>query len=298
MIDAIDRPASLLICDVDNTLFDWNIFYARAFRALVHSVSGKYGIAEAQLYAEMKGVLAYHRSIEYPFLVQELASFRHFRDDEMKSLIKTARGAFLASRRRRMRPHAGVKATLDWVSRQGIPVVAVSNGPIYQTSLKLRELQLTRYFDGLVAWEGFTPPESHDTFIGEFITTRRGGEEMSWSATVKFECLKPSTYPYELVLQKYEVPPSEVWVVGDSLGSDIQPGETLGLQTVWAKYGTEVEPGDLDTLLAITDWSDAQLRALKQPPAVTPRFTIESFGELEQLLPGREEALFPITELI
>lgn len=298
MDSALENSASLLICDVDNTLFDWNAFYARAFRALLHSVSRKYGLSEHLLYGEVRTVLASHRSIEYPFLVQELDSFRGFEEDQMKSLIKTARGAFLSSRRKRMRPHAGVKATLEWIRRQRIPVVAVSNGPIYQTSLKLRELQLSRYFEGIVAWEGFSRPDPLDPYIGEFVTARRGGEEMAWSATVPYEYLKPDTRPYEIALERYNVPNSAVWVVGDSLASDIGPGKLLGLQTVWAKYGTSIDPSDLETLLSITDWSDTQIRALKEPPPITPKFTIESFGQLEQLLPGYEEGLFPITELI
>ena len=121
---------------------------------------------------------------------------------------------------------------------------------------------------------------------------------MAWSATVPYEYLKPDTRPYEIALERYNVPNSAVWVVGDSLASDIGPGKLLGLQTVWAKYGTSIDPSDLETLLSITDWSDTQIRALKEPPPITPKFTIESFGQLEQLLPGYEEGLFPITELI
>ena len=195
-----------------------------------------------------------------------------------------------------MNPFPGVKATLEWIQRQGIPIVAVSNGPIYQTSLKLKKMHLSKYFDGLVGWEGFDPPTPDDPYTAGYIGVRRGGEAMRWSTHLPYEELKPSTAPYAAAISRYEIATENIWVVGDSLSSDIPPGEALGLQTIWAQYGTRVEEADLATLLAITDWTDTQIRALKQPPPISPKYTIHDFRELEDLLPTREAGLFSIVE--
>jgi phosphoglycolate phosphatase len=60
-----------------------------------------------------------------------------------------------------------------------------------------------------------------------------------------------------------------------------------GCVSVWAKYGTDVDPGDWERLVRITHWTDetvAQDEALRRVAAgIQPDYVIERFAELLEL---------------
>ena len=60
---------------------------------------------------------------------------------------------------------------------------------------------------------------------------------------------------YELAFSQLEVSPRDAIVVGDSVQKDLAPAMAMGATGVWARYGTEFERRNFDTLLSLTMWS-------------------------------------------
>jgi len=57
---------------------------------------------------------------------------------------------------------------------------------------------------------------------------------------------------YSTVVADLGIRREQVWVVGDSLHKDIAPAEELGFHTIWARYGSQALPENMNTLLRIT----------------------------------------------
>jgi len=293
MWGSIVANRTTLICDIDNTLFDWNAYYASAFRALVHVASRELGVVEDQLYAELKSIHQHFRSIEYTFSVQLLPSAAHLSEPEMKQLLDKCIGAFNSVKLRRLKAHDGVRSTLDWGNQQGISIIAVSNAPMHQAYRRIQRMGLRPFFTGLVAWEGWESKDRDDPLVGHRMPTSFD-IDLPWSLRLRYEELKPNTVPYEKVLGRYSAEPDNVWVVGDSLFNDIFPATQLGLRTVWARYGSAITEKNLTTLLRVTDWTDAQVRAIKSAPTVVPQYAIDAFSELLDILPIAQPTLFEV----
>ena len=73
----------LIVTDIDNTLFDWVEYYTEAFLALLEAVGKIVDVDPAILATQAQKVFTEHRSIEYPFLIQELPSVIAFYGDDI-----------------------------------------------------------------------------------------------------------------------------------------------------------------------------------------------------------------------
>ncbi len=282
---------NLLICDVDNTLFDWNAYYASSFRAMVHVASRELAVPEDLIYEQLKEVHQRYQSIEYTYSLQELPVVQSLEVPRLREVLDASIGAFNSVKRRRLRPFPDVRPTLEWVALQQYTIVAVSNAPMHQAYRRIERLGLRRYFDGLVCWEGWKAKSREDPLVGH----RMGGEleiKLPWHKPLRQHELKPSAVPYQSVLDHYGLHGGSLWVVGDSLSSDIAPAGTLGIRTIWARYGSLAREKDIETLLRVTDWSDSQVRALRAAGEVIPDFAIDSFSGLREVLPESQPSLF------
>ena len=136
-------------------------------------------------------------------------------------------------------PH--VQMTLLELSKRGIRLGVVSDAPQAQVWLRLCSLALQHVFDAVVTFD--------DT-----------GER------------KPSPAPFREVLRRLEVRPAEALMVGDWAERDVVGGKSLGMSTVFARYGdtfdtedsgADFEVNDVFELVAIVD-------RLNRPAEVAP----------------------------
>jgi phosphoglycolate phosphatase len=131
---------SVLLADIDNTLYDWPSFFAPSLRAMIHVLSRELRVKENQLYEEFKTVFKRHGSLEYAFVVQELDCVRSLELERVRKLVGVARGAFNRVRRKHLAPYPGVRETLEWLHRQDVLVVGITNSPLYRAQHRLFDL--------------------------------------------------------------------------------------------------------------------------------------------------------------
>ncbi len=101
-------------------------------------------------------------------------------------------------------PH--VQMTLLELSKRGIRLGVVSDAPRMQVWLRLCSLSLQHVFDAVVTFDD---------------TQER----------------KPSPAPFREVLKRLEVAPANSLMVGDWAERDVVGGKSLGMKTVFARYG-------------------------------------------------------------
>jgi FMN phosphatase YigB (HAD superfamily) len=265
---------------------------------MVHVLSRETGLDENAITQDFKEVFAEHGSVEYAFSVQELRLCKGMSHSQVANLVRLAKGAFSRVREKNLHVYPGVKETLQWARQEAIAVVGVTNSPIFQARMRLRQLYVDHLFTGIAGWEGFDIPQEDPW--AEPVKVRETGKgwptklEREW----KFpeETLKPSPEMYRAILSDLGVNPDSAWIVGDSLHKDVKPALELGAIGVWAKYGQRFDQKNFNTLLAITNWSERRIADTYAENAVEPSLEIESFSELQAHIPSFQGSLFKLSQ--
>ena len=69
-------PIRLLICDLDNTLYDWVTFFSRALYAMVDEATRLLAVPKERLLDELQEVHRRYHNTEQPFGLLETRSVR------------------------------------------------------------------------------------------------------------------------------------------------------------------------------------------------------------------------------
>jgi FMN phosphatase YigB (HAD superfamily) len=256
----------LLVTDIDNTLFDWVSYYVHSLEALFAYVSKVIDVPVETLRKEAQQIFTAHASIEYPFLTQEMPSvMKHYGNDidlMLSETVEPSRNVFKKEAEKWLVPFEGVAETLKHVSEQwpGLSIIALTDAPRYVAMWKLNKLGILNYFDavyGLADPRLPTDPKLGRVKVSPKILLKHL-QQSNFDFKGKIRILpddyeKPGVKGLKTVLMDYEIDDAKskhehvIWV-GDNLRKDVKLGETLGVTTVWAEYGTHIDKNCLDKL--------------------------------------------------
>lgn len=298
-------PTRLLVLDIDNTVFDWVAYYVNAFSALLDKVSQITGIPEAQLASEAQAVFTKHRSIEYPFVIQEMPSVLAYVKDDIDTLLHTCvepgRIAFNDAAQSALKPYDGVASTLEKfrASYPHAPVVALTDAPRYVAMWKLNKLGLLSYFDAVYGLPDPTIPvneqQNRPMVHQEILLKHLKRQSFDFNGKIRVlpeEYEKPGTKGLRMVLLDYDLldkstPHDQVIWLGDNLRKDVGLGLSLGVTTGWARYGTAIDPAVKQRLFAFSPLENVHKNVALDPASQQspkPHFTLDSFNDLLQHL--------------
>src|SRR4051812_20611423 len=105
---------SLLVTDLDNTLWDWFEIWYRSFSALLNEVVKISGIPQKDLEPEIRRVHQLRGTSEYSYLVGELPPLRekHGKDADLQAIYAPAFQAARAAREETVYLYPTVRETL------------------------------------------------------------------------------------------------------------------------------------------------------------------------------------------
>lgn len=218
-----------IVFDLDNTLVDFMKMKDDAVRAAIE------GMIDAGLQLPREAVRTRIDAIYREQGLEFQTVFDRLLESELGHIDpKILASGIVAYRRARqsalvLYPH--VQLTLLELIKRGIRLGVVSDAPQPQVWLRLCELSLQHVFDAVVTFDD---------------TRER----------------KPHPAPFRLVLERLGVAPEQSLMVGDWAERDVVGGKSLGMRTVFARYGdtfeTQVSGADYDVddvveLVAIVD---------------------------------------------
>lgn len=145
-----------------------------------------------------------------PMLVKRaLSGSEHVAQDLSDALYEDAKSRFERLYAENLcvntKPYEGVVDTLQWLHEQNLPLAVVTNKPFAFTSPLLDQLGLSHYFDVIL-----------------------GGDSL--------EKRKPDPFPLQYVLDKRDLKPAQMLMVGDSR-NDILAAKAAGCPSVGVTYG-------------------------------------------------------------
>jgi FMN phosphatase YigB (HAD superfamily) len=228
---------TMLITDLDNTLYDFVSFYEAAMNAQIRYLSDAATIEFDELVGEYRAVFERCGSIEYPFAAAWFGSVRARTAIDRRGMLEALR-VYWAAGQAALSPYPTVATSLRHIHRCGVPIVAMTDAPIFEAARRLRSLGLHEYFSGLIGQAG--RKVSGRAFVrltdSDVPGYGRLTRAFNWSLTANES--KPNPAPLERLVEMYGVCPTDVFVVGDSLQRDLAPAVSLGMNGLWARYGT------------------------------------------------------------
>ena len=218
-----------IVFDLDNTLTDFMRMKDAAIQAAMDGmIDAGFRIRREDLRVRIDAIYR-ERGLEFQQVFDELLATELGQIDP-----KILAAGIVAYRRARestlvLYPH--VQMTLLELTKRGIGLGVVSDAPRLQVWMRLCALSLQHVFDAVVTFD--------DT-----------GER------------KPSAAPFREVLRRLDVAPENSLMVGDWAERDVVGGRSLGMKTVFARYGdtfdtqesgADFDVDDIHQLVGIVD---------------------------------------------
>jgi FMN phosphatase YigB (HAD superfamily) len=268
------RPISLVITDLDNTVYDWLGAFVPALYAMVKEAAPLMNVSEERLLDDLKAVHQKHGDSEHPFALLETKSAQHLVGPvgvEPIKLLDPAFHAFNRVRKQNLKLYPGVFETLRYISSTRVPIVAYTDARVANCLFRLDHLKIRPFFSRLYSpahvSKGFDPA-SLDGFVSLLSPDDR----------------KPNPQTLIDICSHYSVERSSALYVGDSLVRDIYMAKLAGVHSAWAKFGTLYDKALWPQLVRVTHWTGADVErenGLREEARGTePETTLGSFDDI------------------
>lgn len=253
------RPTfSVIITDLDNTLFDWVEIWACSFSAMLQELVRISGVPEEQLKDEIREVHRKHGTSEYSFLIEEVPSLNPdgLDSDELLKKYGPAIDAYREARRESLRLYPGVMEVLKLLKSKGCTIVGYTESMAFYTNYRVRKLELDGILDFLYS------PADHDLPKGLTPDQIRlyPPESYEFSNTIHRHTPKGEKKPNPHILQSIigdiGADPSDCVLIGDSLWKDIAMAKDADVLSVFARYGAATDRPEYDLLRDVSNWTD------------------------------------------
>lgn len=279
------RP-TLLITDLDNTLYDFPAYYEAGLAAIVEELGTSLGLSDGDITHRLRAVYDRHQSIEYPFAIEEIPEVSELPEDIRLLYVRRALKTFWMSATASLTLYPSVLETLIELRRQRVPIVAYTDAPIHEATRRISSLGIRPYIVGIVAQQWFRrrPRRTFVARIDELPGFYRPSRRMPvlWRINER----KPSSMTYEKLLSVFNLTACRAVTVGDSYQRDLRPAAQLGMTALWASYGHR--DGSGEGLLQSVVPNRLPEVGLAYQPTEFPAFKIDKFADVISYLPVQQ----------
>jgi phosphoglycolate phosphatase len=270
----------MLVCDLDNTLYDWVGYFVPSFNAMVNAALPILGCSRDRLLDDLREVHQKHHDSEQPFALLETSIVReHFAGMSLQAMAQAldpAFHAFNAMRKQTLRLNPGVLDGLSALERAGIILVAHTESKLYGAFDRLRRLEILGYFQRVYCRE--RPTSVHPD----------GDASAAWLSQVPMHTVrelahhqaKPDPDVLLEICRTEGATVSDTAYVGDSIARDVLMAKKAGVFAIWAQYGAQHDRSLYADLVRVTHWTPDEVareqRLKAEASLVSPDFIATS----------------------
>jgi FMN phosphatase YigB (HAD superfamily) len=257
----------LLICDLDNTLYDWVLYYATAFRDMLECFFEQHRLQrdneKKQIIDQFKEVFSRDADIEKPFSMLDIDYVinRYFGLSRMerRELLDQPLHAFNKARKRHLSPYPGVIETLSILRDNEVSIAIHTESRLHSAVDRLTRLGMWDYITHLYcrqAGSSVHPDPDRAEVLRSSYPTEKIRELLHHQR-------KPNKEVIFEICQRERVKPSKTVYIGDILQRDMLMALEAGTVAVWAKYGTRHERWAAQFIEQISPWTEEEIAVFK-----------------------------------
>ena len=250
----------LLVCDLDNTLYDWVGYFVPSFYAMVDEAVNIMSCDREVLLDDFKRVHQHHHDSEHPFALLETdtvsAQFPMRTRRELAVVFDSAFHAFNSKRKKTLHLYDGVRDVLDALLEKDVILVAHTEGKLYSVVDRLRRLDLLKYFSRIYCRERSFSPHVRSEIGARWLQDF----PMHKVTELSLHQRKPSPEVLKEICRAEGIALKDSMYVGDSIARDVMMAKNIGVTAAWAKYGSHHSEKDYAALVRVTHWTDEDVK--------------------------------------
>lgn len=229
---------SLVIWDLDGTVWDWLRYAAPAYEAMCQVIAARSGrsydlTADAmQAFYTEKGTLEDEGLVQW---LEDIGFFRHMPDFDLQTMIDAAQQTFADVRLKNLHVYPGISKVMSDIREMGLRQIILTDAPGYQAQSRLRHSNLSHNISAIYAMPTATVrdlPRKVDAATG--VEYRRPRLEIP-QFTVNAE--KPYTDLESVTDMTREAISRKVVIIGDNDAKDMELARRYDFLGVHAAYG-------------------------------------------------------------
>lgn len=276
------RPRiTLLVTDLDNTLYDWVTSFTTAFYEMVDVAVCILDVDREHLLDELRAVHRRRRNSEEPFALLETGTVRRtmagLTREEQAERLDEAFHAFNSARKRTLILYPGVMETLERLNEVGVTVVAHTEATVTNAQFRLAKLGIAKFMQRLYALEHAGEPHPRPA-------RRETICNVPQVILLREDERKPDPRILLDICRNMRATPERTLYVGDSIPSDVGMAKQAGVWAAWAEYGTRFDPACWERLVRVTHWVEEDVKRARASKVrfgdVRPDAVLHSFGDL------------------
>jgi phosphoglycolate phosphatase len=287
------RARSLLITDLDNTLYDFVSYYEAGLSAIVTHLTEQLNLDAEEAICRLREVFKRRGTIEYSFAIEEIEEVQRLDDPQRMEFVRQVVTSFWTNATRSLQPYETVCDTLRHLYKHDIAVIAYTDAPIHEAMRRLHHIGCDKYVSGIVAQRGIRRGNKRSILLlNELPGHTRPSRKSSLVWRTSPQEKKPNLLVYERISAQLGFRPQEIAVIGDSVSRDLLPALELGLTGIWARYGRRdhTKEGLLKSLVPDVL---PEARPTQDAPSTVP--TVDRFQEVLDYLPVQQLLPLEIT---
>jgi phosphoglycolate phosphatase-like HAD superfamily hydrolase len=261
-----------IVCDLDNTLFDWVHAWAASFDAMLHAIGPS--VDRSVLLRAIKRIHIARQTTE----VHDLLSLLPEQDRCREAFMRGAE-AYRRVYAETLALYPGVRSTLASLRTRGFKIIGYTESASTVSQARVCTLGLDAFIDTLYV--------SADPEINVTPLRLWPDEPLPCRVTevrqLPPDLIKPDPRALLTILVECNIAPGNAVYVGDHLHKDMRMATAAGVPAIWARYGTLRSPRENALLEQVCHWPTEEPDFAQVTPM--PHRSISSFDELLALLP-------------
>lgn len=273
---------SVLITDLDNTLFDWFEAWYYSFNAMMTKTAEITGISIETLIKECKPIHQKYGTSEYSFILESLPSIQNIYGDRdtINSELDEAIHCYRSLRKKHLFLYETVKPTLCNLKERGCYIAVYTESKAYYSAFRIKRLEI----DGLI--DVLFSPEDHEIPIPDEERKRIDLKKTKLRHTPPDE-LKPNPTLLLDIIEKIGAKKEQCVYIGDSEIKDIEMAQRACVTDVFAHYGTshfKEHEKKYDLLRKVTHWTqedvERERQIKKHSHKHNPTYSVDCFEQI------------------
>lgn len=256
---------SLLVTDLDNTLWDWFQAWHTSFSAMLERLAALSGIPQRELEAQIRRVHQLRGTSEYSNLLREVPGLVDAAAPNDPFVVFDPALHILHSRRRSAtRLYPGVLESLLELKRRGVRIVAYTESIAYWTEWRVRHTGLDGVIDVLYSAPDHDLPHGISFEDLRTLPASEYGLRETQHEHVERGLIKPNVKVLLEILADQNCSPEEAVYIGDSLMKDVAMAQGANVLDVHAAYGLVQSLPEYELLRRVSHWTDEDVNRERQ----------------------------------